>query len=216
MDDAPEDLIGVVDRDGEPVEVFGMDLIPIRRRRRVSRRLEPQGSPTERRWPLADDQAAGLVRDPRPGMVDHRLQHGRRDGSRRRPGVDRAHHQLTPPSSASRISSKSVVYVPAERYFQPPSGSRATIVPERILRASRAAATRTAPHDGPPKMPSRKTSSRRAVSESMFDTRYFASSRSGSRISGMNPSSRERSPWTFSPGSGSAATMRTLGLCSRR
>ena len=59
--------------------------------------------------------------------------------------------------------------VPAERYFQPPSGSSATIVPDPIFRASRAAATSTAPHDGPPKIPSRKTRSRRAAIESMFD-----------------------------------------------
>ena len=74
------------------------------------------------------------------------------------------------------MSSKFVVNVPAERYFQPPSGSRATIVPATSSSAaSRAAATRTAPHDGPAKMPSRKTSSRSAAIASRFETRYFAS-----------------------------------------
>src|SRR6188508_3893572 len=216
MDDAPEDLVGIVGRDGKPVEVLGMDLIAVRRRRRIPRRLEAQRAPTRSGWAFPDDQPARLVRDLGAGMVDHRLDDGRGDGGRRGTWVDRAHHQLTPPSRASRMSSKSVVYVPAERYFQPPSGSSATMVPERILRASRAAATSTAPHDGPPKMPSRKTSSRSAVSASMFDTRYLASSRSGSRTSGMKPSSSDRSPCTPSPGSGSAATMRTPGLFSRR
>ena len=74
---------------------------------------------------------------------------------RRPPPSRRDHHQLTPPSSASSISSRFVEYVPADRYFQPPSGSSATIVPDSISAATRAAATRTAPHDGPPKIPSR-------------------------------------------------------------
>ena len=56
----------------------------------------------------------------------------------------------------------------AERYFQPPSGSSATIVPEPIRCASRAAATSTAPHDGPPKIPSRSTRSRSAAIASRF------------------------------------------------
>ena len=85
-----------------------------------------------------------------------------------------------------------------------------------IVCASRAAATSTAPHDGPAKMPSRKTRSRSAAIASRFETRYFASSSAGSKISGMKPSSSERRPWTCSPGSGSAATIRTPGLCSRR
>ena len=59
--------------------------------------------------------------------------------------------------------------------------------PTRHSRASRAAATSTAPHDGPPKMPSRKTSSRSAVSASRFETRYFASSSVGVEDLGDEP-----------------------------
>ena len=66
--------------------------------------------------------------------------------------------------------------------------------------ASRAAATRTAPHDGPAKMPSRKTRSRSAAIASRFETRYFASISAGSKISGTNPSSSERRPWTVLAG----------------
>src|SRR4029078_12825697 len=127
-----------------------------------------------------------------------------------------AHHQLTPPSRSASISSRSRVKVPALRYFQPPSGSSATIVPDVIRWASRAAATSTAPQNGPPKIPSRSTRSRSAAIASALLTRYFASSIDGSRISGTNPSSSERRPWTPSPGSGSAATIRTPGFARRR
>ena len=107
------------------------------------------------------------MRDER--LADLAREHG---GRRARMG---AHHQLTPPSSASPISSSAIENVPAERYFQPPSGSSATIVPWSISFATRAAATITAPQDGPAKIPSRKTSSRSAAIESSFETRYFAS-----------------------------------------
>ena len=58
----------------------------------------------------------------------------------------------------------------------PPSGSSATIVPASMRFASRAAATSTAPHDGPANTPSLNTRSRSAATASRFDTRYFASS----------------------------------------
>jgi hypothetical protein len=65
-------------------------------------------------------------------------------------------------------------------------------------------------------MPSRNTRSRSAAIASRLEIRYLASISDGSKISGMNPSSSERSPWTDSPGRGSAATTRTPGFASRR
>src|SRR5581483_6535841 len=51
-------------------------------------------------------------------------------------------------------------------------------------------------------------------SESEELTRNFRSSTDSSKIGGMNPSSSDRSPYTSSPSSGSAATTLTSGLCS--
>ena len=85
---------------------------------------------------VADDQAAGLVRVAGPGMgLDGVAEHvagsaSAGPGWARRDGSGLGHHQLTPPSSASSMSSKFVVNVPADRYFQPPSGRSATIVPD--------------------------------------------------------------------------------------
>src|SRR6478735_5505080 len=215
VDDAPEDLVGVVGLDRQAEQVGRLDLVAIGRGRLVPGRNVFKRHPGLRGGRVADDEATGLVRVLGTGLRSDRLADGWRHENGRWPGVV-GHHQFTPPSSASSISSRLVEKVPADRYFQPPSGRSATIVPDSISDATRAAATMTAPHDGPAKIPSRKTSSRRAAIASRFETRYFASMNDGSRISGMKPSSRDRRPWTSSPGSGSAAMTRTPSLCSRR
>src|ERR671927_324107 len=46
----------------------------------------------------------------------------------------RLYHQLIPPSRSDSISSRSRLYVPADRYFHPPSGSSATIEPDVAVR----------------------------------------------------------------------------------
>src|SRR5450631_232427 len=58
---------------------------------------------------------------------------------------------------ASKLSSRvcrSRVHRSSLRYFQPPSASSTTILPCCILSATRKAACRDAPQDGPAKMPS--------------------------------------------------------------
>src|SRR3954465_8140870 len=215
MNDRPERLAGIVGLDRHPAQAVGRDPVAPGRCGLVLRRLPAQRVPALAGGTVADDDPARPVRVLAASVLDQRLDHrgGNRHGRRpRRPG----HHQLIPPSSSSPISSRSRLYVPADRYFHPPSGSSTTTVPDRIWRISRAAATSTAPEDGPAKMPSRKTRSRSAASDSRLETRNFATSTSGSRISGTKPSSSERRPWTFSPGSGSAATTRTPGLRSLR
>src|SRR6185369_9887692 len=143
------------------------------RRRFVASRLPSPGDPAIGRRPVAHDDPACLVGVSGTGVIDELLHEVRRQGDRRRAGVSAAHHQLTPPSRSDSISTRSRENVPAERYFQPPSGSSATIVPRSIRFASRAAATSTAPHDGPPKIPSLNTRSRSAAIASRLDTRYL-------------------------------------------
>ena len=138
------------------------------------------------------------------------------DGSRGRSTGCRS-----PPADAALEVVGHLVEVAGERAGARGTSSRRRAAARRSSRdaiccASRAAATSTAPHDGPPKIPSRSTRSRSAAIASRLLTRYFASSIDGSRISGTNPSSSERRPWTCSPGSGSAATIRTPGFARRR
>ena len=199
---------------------LGIDLVAIRRGRLVRGRLEPEGRAAARRRRVADDQAAGLVRVVGPGMRDDRLADRGGQRRRRRPGMV-SHRRGSPPVDAAFEGVFHVVEVGRERAGR--EVLPAAVGEQRDDRAatssssaSRAAATSTAPHDGPAKIPSRNTSSRSAAMASRFETRYFASISDGSRISGTNPSSSERRPWTSSPGSGSAATIRTPGLCSRR
>ena len=114
---------------------------------------------------VADDQAARLVRVLGPGVRDDRRADRRRAATADAgPGWRRGHHQLTPPSSASSISSRSRreragrEVLPAAVGEQRHDRARG---PSRC--ASRAAATSTAPHDGPAKIPSRNTRSRSAA-----------------------------------------------------
>ncbi len=113
------------------------------------------------------------------------------------------------------------MYAPAERYFQPPSGKSVTIVPRSIDAATRAAATRIAPHDGPAKIPSRATSSRRAATasavrdevlpvehariedlghEPLLERAQALDRVAGQRLGGVDPDPR------LAPGAGSAPT----------
>ena len=88
-------------------------------------------------------------------------------------------------------------------------------MPRSIPAATLAAPARTAPDDRPAKIPS---SARRRVhsTDSASRTMKRRSSTSGSKIGGMYPSSRERSPCTSSPAGGSTATILTEGLRSFR
>ena len=197
---------------------LGVDLVAVRRGGLVPRRLEAQ-------------RAAAV------GRRRGRRRSGRTPRSGIRPGRGRRSRRGSPPAATAAgpgpaVSRSPPVDAALERLLHLVEVRReragrevlpAAVGEQRDDRArtsssaaTRAAATSTAPHDGPAKMPSRKTSSRSAAIASRFETRYFASISDGSRISGMNPSSSERRPWTSSPGSGSAATIRTPGLCSRR
>ena len=99
----------------------------------------------------------------------------------------------------------------ADRYFQPPSARSTTTDPPSISRATRTATATAAPHDSPAKMPSSWSSRRRPITASRLLTRNLSSRTDSSSTGGTNPSSSERSPCTFSPGSGSAATIRAAG-----
>src|SRR5690349_16270451 len=241
VDDRPEDLVRVVRLDRQAQQVIGVDGVAVGRRERIPERHPAQRTSPVRGWSVADDDAAGLVRRLRLRMRDERVpqrtrEHHRARARMRAPcrsrvvrlgiraarierrvtGAGRGYHQATPPSSASWSSPIGLSYAPEDRYFHPPSGSNATIVPLDIDRATFDATARIAPDDGPAKMPSFSSSSRAVVTASRLDTTKRSSSTVGSKISGTNPSSSERRPWTASPGSGSAATIRTPGLARRR
>ncbi len=83
MDDPPEDLVGVVGGDRQAEQVVGVDLVAVRRRRLVPRRLEAQGVTAIGRRGVADDQAAGLVRVLGAGVGDDRVADPARQDRRR-------------------------------------------------------------------------------------------------------------------------------------
>ena len=66
VDDAPDHLVDIVGGDRHAVQVGGVDLVAIRRGRRVLRRLVAQRRAAMGRRDVADDQAAGLVGVLRP------------------------------------------------------------------------------------------------------------------------------------------------------
>ena len=70
MDDAPEDLVRVVGRDGQAEEIGRIDLVAEGRGSLVASWFEAQRPAPARRRTVADDQAAGLVRMFGPGVGD--------------------------------------------------------------------------------------------------------------------------------------------------
>src|SRR5581483_4335532 len=79
-------------------------------------------------------------------------------------------------SKSSSSCSISRVHRSSLRYFQPPSARITTILPRSMLAATRRAACRAAPHDGPAKMPSWSFNWRVRRMESLEDTRILPSS----------------------------------------
>src|SRR3954466_3128647 len=80
-----------------------------------------------------------------------------------------------------------------------------TTLPSSSSPAMRTAIEAMAPLDTPAKMPSSSSSRRVHTIASWLVTKILRSSTERSMIGGMNPSSRERSPWTGSPRLGSPA-----------
>ena len=142
VDDRPERLVGVVGVERQPEQVRRVDLVAVAARRprsasaRSAGRARPQRPApipitipqasfgySARAWAtIAARICRGSSTVPGPGC---RIRAPASTGS--------PHHQLTPPSRSASISSRSRENVPAERYFQPPSGSSATIVPDAIV-----------------------------------------------------------------------------------
>ena len=186
----------------------------IRAARDQRERPSQPGATDRRRSGIAPGEVAlghsGRSRRPRSAS-------GRSRRPRSFPARSRAHHQFTPPSSDVPCRRSRVVNVPADRYFQPPSGSSATIVPPPSSRASRAAATRTAPHDGPAKMPSRKTSSRSAVERlEVRDEVLRVDAATGGRAPGRSPRRASAGPGPAPRGVARRPRSGRPGLCSRR
>src|SRR4029434_6828276 len=126
-------------------------------------------------------------------------------------GIAVYHHRVSETFFSARASSGAHAWV--ERYFHPPSASRHTTSPRSSSDATRRPTWSTAPDEMPAKTPSRAFSRRAARTESATFTRNLRSSTDSSKIGGTNPSSSERSPYTRSPSSGSAAitfTFRSL------
>ena len=84
-----------------------------------------------------------------------------------------------------------------------------TTLPSSISLAIRTAMEAIAPLETPANRPSSCSSLRVHTTASWLVTKIFRSSSERSMIGGMNPSSRERRPWTGSPCIGSAATIFT-------
>src|SRR5262245_46156071 len=143
-------------------------------------------------------------------QIEHRARHGQPPDARvedaDRPVV--YHQSVSETFFSARSNSGAQACV--DRYFHPPSASTQTTSPRSSSDATRRATCSTAPDEMPAKMPSRSVSSRVAFNESEAFTRNFRSRTDSSRIGGTNPSSSERSPYTRSPSSGSAAITFTL------
>ena len=121
---------------------------------------------------LEQEKPAGLVRELGLCVRDDRGPHDGRD-----------HHQMVV-SIDSATSSSGTSQKSALRYFQPPSARIVTTTPSSSSSASRLATWIAAPEETPPRMPSRLSSSRTAVTDSSFDTSTFRSSFATSRIGG--------------------------------
>ena len=95
VDDAPEDLVGVVGLDRQAEQVVRVDLVAIRRGRLVAGRLEAERRAAVGRRGVTDDQAAGLVRVLGAGLGDDRLADRGGQGDRRRSRVGLRHRLTT-------------------------------------------------------------------------------------------------------------------------
>src|SRR5436309_7042180 len=93
------------------------------------------------------------------------------------------YHNIFASKSSSR-SSSSRVHKSSLKYFQPPSARMTTILPRSKLSATRNAACRAAPHDGPAKMPSWSLSWRVRRMASTLVTSILASIKDSSSTGG--------------------------------
>src|SRR5450759_1137104 len=98
MDDAPEDLVGVVGGDGKPDQVVGMDRVPDRGGGRVAAGHVAERDPVRGRRGGSDDQPAGLVRGLGARLGDDRVGDLARQEDHGRPGVAQPGIALAPPS----------------------------------------------------------------------------------------------------------------------
>src|SRR3954464_14052456 len=216
VDDAPYELAAVLDLD-DLQQVLGRDDVAVRRLGGVADWHESRRRPAVRGIGVGDQQATGLVGHPSPAVIDNLLpqplrqrsvknrrgaEQGARATSARRLPVALVYQRF---SASTDSSSRSRDQTFSDRYFQPPSASRATIVPDSICWAILPATAITPPDETPAKIPSVAVSSRRPSIASAVVTRNFPSSTDGSNTSGTYPSSSERRPCTCSPGIGSAA-----------
>src|ERR1700730_4891853 len=99
---------------------------------------------------FACQQAAGFVGVARCHMCQHLFIHP--TGNTHDKWFAAYHKILASKSSSSSSSAR--VHKSSLRYFQPPSARITTILPCSMLAATRRAAWRAAPQDGPAKMPS--------------------------------------------------------------
>ena len=180
VDDGPELLASVVRLDRQAERRLAVDDVAVGRRRLVAAGGIPERLAALGDHAAPDHDAARLVRVLSRGPA--RRSRRPSPGAFGRSTARDARRSGSPPAHASLELVLHVVEaarsnVPAERYFQPPSGSSATIVPAAIRVASRAAATSTAPDDGPA---NNALSSRRGPGalprRRGSRTRYFASS----------------------------------------
>ena len=102
VDDPPDHLVGVVDRERDPQQVLRVDLVAERRRGPVAGRVPGRGTAAVGGRGRAGDQPAGLVRVLGPGVGDDRVaDRGRESGARRDRGAGRCGRRARPVARAA-------------------------------------------------------------------------------------------------------------------